>query len=101
MRLIFIMIIEMIIYRNDAKISIIDIITRQASLDYTFRNSQLTIPKSQVIHIPVYIYSIHFDPDIYPKPEIYDPERFDEATRFRRSMHYMPFGFGPRNCIGT
>ncbi|XP_018059038.1 PREDICTED: probable cytochrome P450 6a13 [Atta colombica] len=80
------------------KYPVIDIITRQASSDYTFRNSQLTIPKGQVIHIPVY--SIHFDPDIYPKPEIYDPERFDEVARFRRSMHYMPFGFGPRSCIG-
>ncbi|KYN40885.1 Cytochrome P450 6B1 [Trachymyrmex septentrionalis] len=81
------------------KYSIADVIMRQASSAYTFRNSQLTIPKGQVVNIPVH--AIHLDPDIYPKPEIFDPERFiGEATRSRQSMHYIPFGYGPRNCLG-
>ncbi|KAG5313373.1 C6A13 protein, partial [Acromyrmex insinuator] len=81
------------------KYPIVDVIMRQASSAYTFRNSQLTIPKGQIVNIPVH--SIHFDPDIYPKPETYDPERFiGEAARFRQSMHYIPFGYGPRNCLG-
>ncbi|XP_011705572.1 PREDICTED: probable cytochrome P450 6a14 [Wasmannia auropunctata] len=72
---------------------------RQSSSTYTFRNSQLTVPKDQIVGIPVH--SIHFDSEIYPKPENYDPERFiDKAAWSRQSMHYMPFGHGPRNCIG-
>ncbi|XP_018406375.1 PREDICTED: probable cytochrome P450 6a13 [Cyphomyrmex costatus] len=82
------------------KYPLVDLLTRQASSAYTFKNSQLTIPKGQIVGIPVH--AIHFDPDIYPKPEIYDPERFigDAAARSKQSMHYMPFGYGPRNCIG-
>jgi len=77
----------------------IDSLMRQASSTYTFRNSQLTISKNQVVVIPSY--SIYLDPEIYPKPEIYDPERFiGEAARSRQSMYYIPFGYGPRNCIG-
>lgn len=82
------------------KYPLVDFLTRQASSTYTFRNSQLTIPKGQVVGVPVH--SIHCDPEIYPKPEMYDPERFiGEAVRSRQSMHYLPFGYGPRNCLGN
>lgn len=81
------------------KYPITAVISRQASSTYTFRNSQLTVPKGQIVNISVS--GIHFDPEIYPKPEIFDPERFiGEAARFRNSMHYLAFGHGLRNCIG-
>ncbi|XP_012218845.2 cytochrome P450 6A1-like [Linepithema humile] len=51
-----------------------EIIMRQAMSLYTFRNSEVTIPKNQLVGIPVC--GIHYNPDIYPKPEVYDPERF-------------------------
>ena len=68
--------------------------------DYTFDNTKVTIPKGTLIWIPVF--AIHRDPDIYPNPEKYDPERFAE-DKFNKiqPMQYMPFGHGPRNCIGT
>ncbi|KAM0727283.1 putative cytochrome P450 6a13 [Formica fusca] len=81
------------------KYPIADTIMRQSSTAYTFKNSEVTIPKDQVVIIP--IYGIHFNPKIYPKPEIYDPERFiGEEAPSRQAMHYIPFGHGPRNCIG-
>ena len=47
------------------------------------------------------IYSIHRDPTIWPNPEKYDPERFSpEAKQSRDPYLYLPFGSGPRNCIG-
>jgi cytochrome P450 family 6 len=47
------------------------------------------------------VYGIHHDPQYFSNPENYDPERFSEEnkkTRHRQS--YLPFGDGPRMCLG-
>lgn len=72
---------------------------RKASNDYKVPDSNLVIRKGTLILIPSY--SIHMDPEYYPKPEIFDPERFsDENKESRHPMAFLPFGTGPRNCIG-
>ncbi len=47
-------------------------------------------------------YVIHHHPDLWSRPEEFDPERFrpDRVAR-RPRFHYMPFGGGPRICIGA
>ncbi|XP_068147565.1 uncharacterized protein [Drosophila tropicalis] len=53
--------------------------------------------------MPVYIgvLAIHRDPQYWPDPDKFDPERFDPSNRHNLNMDaYMPFGIGPRNCIG-
>ncbi|XP_068154055.1 probable cytochrome P450 6w1 [Drosophila tropicalis] len=53
--------------------------------------------------MPIYVSSlgIHRDPQYWPEPEKYDPERFDPSNRHNINMDaYMPFGIGPHNCIG-
>lgn len=73
---------------------------RKALKQYTFPDHNLTVPKGQKIWISVY--AIHRDPRIYPDPETFDPERFtEENIKNRNPAHYMPFGDGPRNCIGN
>lgn len=68
--------------------------------NYTFKGTKITIPKGTKVWVPVY--GIQHDPNIYPKPEVFDPERFeDDAFASRHPMSYLPFGDGPRNCIGT
>lgn len=48
------------------------------------------------------IYGIHHDPKFYPVPEKFDPDRFsDENKRKINAYTYLPFGLGPRNCIGS
>ena len=45
------------------------------------------------------MYLIHSDPDVYPEPERFRPERFlgpDAPT----NRVWLPFGAGPRHCIG-
>lgn len=44
---------------------------------------------------------IHLDPEFYPDPERFDPERFTPENKATRpDIAWMPFGDGPRQCLG-
>ncbi|MFC0463428.1 cytochrome P450 [Kineococcus gynurae] len=43
-------------------------------------------------------WALHRDPELWPEPETFRPERFLGAPR--REVGYVPFGAGPRLCIG-
>lgn len=48
------------------------------------------------------VYSIHKDKKFFPNPNKFDPERFNDDNK--QNIHpgaYIPFGVGPRNCIGN
>ncbi|XP_053683840.1 probable cytochrome P450 9f2 [Sabethes cyaneus] len=45
---------------------------------------------------------IHHNPQYYPNPMKFDPERFSVENRSQiKPEIYLPFGIGPRNCIGS
>uniref|UniRef100_A0A340TBH6 Cytochrome P450 n=1 Tax=Anopheles minimus TaxID=112268 RepID=A0A340TBH6_9DIPT len=74
-------------------------ITRAPEQDYTIPGTKHVIPKGTMVQIP--IYALHHDPEYYPEPERFDPERFQpEVANARPPYVYMPFGEGPRICIG-
>eukprot|EP01111_Echinosteliopsis_oligospora_P013082 TRINITY_DN459_c0_g1_i1.p1 TRINITY_DN459_c0_g1~~TRINITY_DN459_c0_g1_i1.p1 ORF type:complete len:505 (-),score=102.81 TRINITY_DN459_c0_g1_i1:86-1600(-) len=51
--------------------------------------------------VAVTLTGLHMDPRQWPNPEVFDPERFnDEETAKRPLTAYLPFGGGPRTCIG-
>uniref|UniRef100_A0A182MYK0 Uncharacterized protein n=1 Tax=Anopheles dirus TaxID=7168 RepID=A0A182MYK0_9DIPT len=75
---------------------------RLCTRDYVVRDgdAEFTINKGTVVFIP--IAGIHHDPQYYPDPEKFEPERFSEANRDNiKPGTYLPFGIGPRNCIGS
>jgi cytochrome P450 len=51
--------------------------------------------------VNMYIRGLHHQPDLYPNPFEYDPERFNEANKAKRGPYdYVPFAAGSRNCVG-
>jgi len=72
---------------------------REATQDYKVPDDTLVIEKGTKILIPAY--AIHHDYRYYPDPETFDPERFSPEEKAKRpNGTYMPFGDGPRLCIG-
>lgn len=72
------------------------------------RTTELEITKTHKIKIPegshvwFNIYGMHHSHKYFPNPEKFDSDRFLGENRKNINMNaYIPFGAGPRNCIGS
>jgi len=77
------------------------LIDRRCVKTYTVpAEPRFTLMPGDVVWVP--IYALHHDPDYFPNPEKFDPERFSDENRGNiKNCTYLPFGSGPRNCIGS
>lgn len=58
-----------------------------------------SIPAGSIIGVSPYL--LHRDPDLWPDPDRFDPDRFAAGGGDRHRFAYLPFGGGPRICIGN
>lgn len=62
-------------------------------------NPPITLPYHTVVAVPTF--TLQRDPEYWPNPERFDMTRFYPENRDKIvSGSYMPFGLGPRNCVG-
>jgi cytochrome P450 len=64
------------------------------------RAGDIDIPRGSTVI--VYVYGAHHAPRYWESPESFEPERFTKANdKLRTPFTYLPFGGGPRVCIGN
>ncbi|CAH1732605.1 unnamed protein product [Aphis gossypii] len=91
--------LEMVLAETLRKYPPLITLIREATKDYQVPDDTLVIEKGTKVLIPAY--AIHHDYRYYPDPETFDPERFSPEEKAKRpNGTYMPFGDGPRLCIG-
>nr|XP_019557469.2 probable cytochrome P450 9f2 [Aedes albopictus]XP_029731419.1 probable cytochrome P450 9f2 [Aedes albopictus] len=94
--------LDMVVSESLRKYPTATLTDRYANKDYIFDDEEglrFTIEKGRTVWIPML--ALHHDPKYFPEPDRFDPERFSEANRAKIVPGtYLPFGAGPRSCIG-
>ncbi|XP_075983685.1 cytochrome P450 6B5-like [Anticarsia gemmatalis] len=90
--------LEACVYETIRLYPVLGNLTREVMDDYTLPTG-LHLEKGVRVHIPVY--HLHHNPDYFPDPETYKPERFlPENKDDIKPFTFLPYGEGPRICIG-
>ena len=73
------------------------LIVRAARRDVVLDNEQ--IRAGMTVYVPVY--AVHRHEKIWSEPDRFDPSRFEpDAAKLIDRFSYLPFGAGPRTCVG-
>ncbi|MCJ2046576.1 cytochrome P450 [Methylobacterium sp. J-078] len=73
------------------------LIVRRTTRD--IRLGDALIPAGRSVHVP--IYALHRHRLLWDRPDAFDPDRFAPSLHAVRDRYaYLPFGAGPRVCIG-
>uniref|UniRef100_A0AAT9UTS1 Cytochrome P450 6DD3 n=1 Tax=Maconellicoccus hirsutus TaxID=177089 RepID=A0AAT9UTS1_MACHI len=74
-------------------------LARICTKSYQLPETSTTIDKGTAVLIPVY--ALHHDEKYFANPEKFEPQRFSKKNINQRPFGvYLPFGDGPRICIG-
>ncbi|XP_072398319.1 cytochrome P450 6k1-like [Diabrotica undecimpunctata] len=89
--------LEMCIKETTRKYPAVPFLDRVPIADYKFDGIDLVVEKDMTVVIPSY--ALHREEIHFPHSEVYDPERFREDMT-SEGLTNIPFGAGPRSCIG-
>ncbi|KAF5273290.1 hypothetical protein FQR65_LT04712 [Abscondita terminalis] len=91
--------LTMVVNETLRKYPVVPTINRVCNKDYKLPNSNLILSRGTPVFIS--ILGLHNDPQYYPNPQAFNPERFSlDNKNTIIPFTYLPFGAGPRNCIG-
>jgi cytochrome P450 family 6 len=91
--------LEMVTNETLRKFPPIPKFSRYSATNYKIEDTDLVIPEGTMIEINAI--SLHHDPEYFPDPEKFDPERFNEENiKNIQPYTFLPFGGGPRQCLG-
>nr|UUB32651.1 cytochrome P450 CYP345E2 [Dendroctonus rhizophagus] len=92
--------LDMCIAETLRKYPVLPFLDRTCLRDYKVADSDFVIEKGVDIYIP--LFALHYNPEFFPQPEKYDPQRFADKSKINnQGLYYIPFGDGPRICIGN
>ncbi|XP_051167208.1 uncharacterized protein LOC127285301 [Leptopilina boulardi] len=91
--------LDMILSETLRKYPTMPVMDRKATKDYKIEETGLVIEKGTAILVP--LLGLHYDPQYFPDPEKFDPERFSSDNKLRNPYVNMPFGLGSRGCIAS
>ncbi|KAJ3654759.1 hypothetical protein Zmor_013927 [Zophobas morio] len=92
--------LEMCVKETLRKYPVLPALERKSNSRYTIPETGTVIEKDTPVFISVM--GLQNDPKYFPNPEVFDPERFSSNNKHLvENCSYLPFGEGPRNCIGA
>ncbi|XP_060534367.1 uncharacterized protein LOC132706820 [Cylas formicarius] len=91
--------LDMCVRETLRKYPVLSFLDRRCTNTYKVPNSDLVIEKGIAILIP--LFGLHYDQKYFPNPNEFIPERFEDMNQINKEgYYYLPFGEGPRICIG-
>ncbi|KAK9877396.1 hypothetical protein WA026_017792 [Henosepilachna vigintioctopunctata] len=90
--------LDLVIKETLRKYPLTHILMRYAEQEYTIEETGLKLEKGTPVIISMT--SLHYDERYFPNPDKFDPERFRGDNAKNLQYVYLPFGDGPRKCIG-
>ncbi|KAJ8976489.1 hypothetical protein NQ317_008464 [Molorchus minor] len=91
--------LDMCVKETLRKYPVLPFLDRRCNKDYQIPGTNVVIERGMPVLIPML--GLHYDEKYFPEPDKYDPERFADKNSINvNGLYYVPFGEGPRICIG-
>ncbi|CAH1961429.1 unnamed protein product [Acanthoscelides obtectus] len=90
--------IDMVLAETHRMYPAIFYLDRTCTSDFQLPGTDYVVRKGEKIIIPTW--ALHYDEKYFPDPYKFNPERFLKRVN-EDGFYYVPFGEGPRECIGN